>query len=462
MIMLRKFHNDGRGAVFVEKLIVTIPVLLTFFLGWELAEVGAASLVVQRASAAAGRAAMVVLPDDPAYYADEPRESYAGARRAEVELAAGMVLSAIPKLSDDFEVDVSQPPQGFGKIDVTVRAPYECGSVGLICGMGERLALSATTTHAYHGAKYDYSVPAGADTGVGSTTQALTAQVRSADGPVEVGLATQGLGGTGFKCGKDNGLNAYQGNNTNDGVHIGKQRTNSQYGQGISEEALKYRCAARKKGKDVGGGNVAVIKYRCGGETKFVAAPSNGSAHSEREVYQAYLDKRTEDEDNMGADCKILELYTEREPCDDGANCSTFLTGAFAQQEGLTPTQASGLVSFDFSYNPKRSVDVPNDSYYASKKSACTDVRAELKKGADACKKPPGKRLTCQQVAQQAKEYGVDGTQLSECLEFLQAKEDFARRGPRKEYEKQTKKTLREATKKCSSVNFNKYLDDIK
>src|SRR6188768_1377485 len=94
----REVLSNERGAVFVEKLIVYLPLLLTFFLGWELAELGAASIMVQRACAAAGRAAMVVLPDDPVFYDGEPVHSYSGMRRDDIELAAGMILSANPKL----------------------------------------------------------------------------------------------------------------------------------------------------------------------------------------------------------------------------------------------------------------------------------------------------------------------------------------------------------------------------
>jgi hypothetical protein len=458
---MKRLAGDSRGAVFVEKLIVTIPVLLTFFLGWELAEVGAASLVVQRASAAAGRAAMVVLPDDPAYYAGEPPDSYSGARRADVELAAGMVLSAIPKLSDDFEVDVTQPPHGFGKIDVTVRAPYECGSVGLICGLGERLALSATTTHAYHGAQYEYTTPAAADTVVGSTAQALTGQMRSDDGPIEVGLATQGLNGSGFQCGADNALNAYLGENKNDGVHLGTQRTNSKYGDGTSAEAVKYRCAQAANKKDVGAGNLAVIKYKCGNVTDFVVAPSNSNtnSHSEPEVYKKYVARKNQLQEN--ADCQIEEFYSEREPCDDGANCSSWFSTQFAKDEGLSPSEIGNLISFDFSYNPKREVDVPSDPYYASKKKACTQVRADIKKQAKQCGGgDPGKTTSCKQVEQLAQAYGLRSSKVSDCLEFLQAKEDFARRGPRAEFEKDTKKKLRDASKDCSGVDFKKYLND--
>jgi hypothetical protein len=148
------------GAVFVEKLIAYLPLLLTFFATWELAELCAASLVVERASAAAGRAAVVVLPDDPAFYGGEDVDQYAGARRQDIELAATLVLSALPRLDADVQVDVSDPPVGVGPIDVTVTAQYSCGLVSLICGGDGAIELTSTTTHTHHGAHYPYSSPA--------------------------------------------------------------------------------------------------------------------------------------------------------------------------------------------------------------------------------------------------------------------------------------------------------------
>jgi hypothetical protein len=154
----RRHLGDARGAVFVEKLIVYLPLMMTFFGAWELAELGAAKLVVQRACAAAGRAAMVVLPDDPVFYDDEPVGSYDGQRRADIELAAGMILSAVPRLREDFVVDVSGAPSDTtGTIDVTVTAPYDCGLVSLVCGDDDSIELTAASTHQYHGAKYAYS-----------------------------------------------------------------------------------------------------------------------------------------------------------------------------------------------------------------------------------------------------------------------------------------------------------------
>src|SRR6478752_1790726 len=61
-------RDDTRGAVIVEKLIAYFPTLLFFFATWQVAEMYTAKLIVDRAASAAGRAAAVVLADDPFFY----------------------------------------------------------------------------------------------------------------------------------------------------------------------------------------------------------------------------------------------------------------------------------------------------------------------------------------------------------------------------------------------------------
>ncbi len=166
----KRDFRDSRGAVFLEKLIAYAPLLLLFFMGFQLAELSAAKLVVGRACAAAARAAAVVLPDDPAFYDDVAVHVFEGARRDDVHLAAAIILSAAPQLGGDFDVQVSDPPiEEFGPIDVTVSATYHCGGITLICGLDGIASLSATTTAAYHRAEYQYEVLAG------TATQALVA-----------------------------------------------------------------------------------------------------------------------------------------------------------------------------------------------------------------------------------------------------------------------------------------------
>ena len=157
---------DQQGAAFVEELIVILPLLLTSFSTWELAEYAAAKLVVQRASSAAGRAAVVVLPDEPSYYDGEALDSCSGLRRTDIERAAAMVLSALPRFTEDFDVSVDNiPDKGVGQIDFTVEATYDRGTVSLICGGGGVTALTATTSRAYQGAAYDQAKNANMDCG---------------------------------------------------------------------------------------------------------------------------------------------------------------------------------------------------------------------------------------------------------------------------------------------------------
>ncbi len=151
--------GDPRGAIFLEKLIVYTPLLLLFFLGFQLAEVSAAQLVVRRASSAAARAAAVVLPDDPVFYDGIAVNAFEGPRKDDIYLSAAMILSAAPQLGHDFDVSVSETQSSdFGPVDVTVEATYHCGGVSLLCGLDGFLSLEATTRQAYHRAQYDYEL----------------------------------------------------------------------------------------------------------------------------------------------------------------------------------------------------------------------------------------------------------------------------------------------------------------
>jgi hypothetical protein len=70
---VRAVLEDDRGAVYVEFLLVFMPVFLFFLAVVELGFVYAGKLVVQHAATRAARAAAVILDDDPARYRGEPR-----------------------------------------------------------------------------------------------------------------------------------------------------------------------------------------------------------------------------------------------------------------------------------------------------------------------------------------------------------------------------------------------------
>jgi hypothetical protein len=140
---------DTRGTVRLESLVASLPLLLAFFALWELGELLAVRAVVQRASEAAGREAAVALPGDPASYDGEPRFSFAGARRADIELAAGLVLASVPGLTAHFDVAVGRLPPHASSVAVTVRARHACSAISLLCGADSALELSASREHAF-------------------------------------------------------------------------------------------------------------------------------------------------------------------------------------------------------------------------------------------------------------------------------------------------------------------------
>jgi Flp pilus assembly protein TadG len=69
------FVRDARGAVYVEFLLVFLPVFLLFLGILELGFLYTGRLVAQHAATRAARAAVVILDDDPAFYGGEARDT---------------------------------------------------------------------------------------------------------------------------------------------------------------------------------------------------------------------------------------------------------------------------------------------------------------------------------------------------------------------------------------------------
>jgi hypothetical protein len=151
-------RHDTRGAVAVEYLVAFLPVMLCFASVWQIADLYAAHLIVQRAASAAGRAATVVLPDDPYYYDEVEVDSDSGARRAQIELAADLVLRASPRILDNPTVGISGA-SGEGPLTATIRATYRCfpGWGIAVCGADGRKTVRGRAEYPYHGASYQYS-----------------------------------------------------------------------------------------------------------------------------------------------------------------------------------------------------------------------------------------------------------------------------------------------------------------
>jgi hypothetical protein len=177
--------SDQRGAIYVETLIAFLPVF-AFFLGTlQLADASVAQLVVQHASTTAARAAVVVLPDDGAYYNDRENadlHKFKGARRLDVERAADLVLRANPRLHAN-GANVSLNQADYAERDdliATVRVRYHC-LIPALCGTG--IDLDAESKLVYQGAKFVYE----SNTGLidNAFSQARNDTQRSMDDPTD-------------------------------------------------------------------------------------------------------------------------------------------------------------------------------------------------------------------------------------------------------------------------------------
>jgi Flp pilus assembly protein TadG len=149
-----------RGAVMVEYLIAFLPVFFLFATAFQVADLYAGHLIVQRAASAAGRAASVVLPDDPDFYGGTAVGSFSGARRADIERAAAWVLTAAPRFWNEAQNDLNGlevTADGRESVVVRVTAEYRCYPLGiLVCGPDGVQTVSAAARYPYQGARYCY------------------------------------------------------------------------------------------------------------------------------------------------------------------------------------------------------------------------------------------------------------------------------------------------------------------
>lgn len=88
-------RRGNTGAVYVEFLIVFLPLFVLFMSLVQLAFVSVANLVTKHAAVTACRAAIVVLPDDPAFYGNVPVNKVDGERKAAILAAARTRLMAV-------------------------------------------------------------------------------------------------------------------------------------------------------------------------------------------------------------------------------------------------------------------------------------------------------------------------------------------------------------------------------
>ena len=117
-------------------------------------------MILKRAGLRWARAAVVVLPDDPAFYDGVAKDSFSGKRKEDIELAAAMILATSPHFSSDFKVEVPSGLKGSVPLTATVKASFYCfaGWVSLVCGPSGSRELTASSVYAYHGAAYSYDL----------------------------------------------------------------------------------------------------------------------------------------------------------------------------------------------------------------------------------------------------------------------------------------------------------------
>jgi hypothetical protein len=92
MIALR----DERGLVYLEFLIVFVPIWTFSLCIFQLIQIAQADLIVRHAAQAAARSASVVLPDDPNEYGGEPERSI-----ARNEVVMGSLPAQIARVSEE-------------------------------------------------------------------------------------------------------------------------------------------------------------------------------------------------------------------------------------------------------------------------------------------------------------------------------------------------------------------------
>ena len=111
-----KENRGTAGAVYVEFLIAFLPLFVMFMSLVQLAFVEVANLVTKNAAVTGVRAAVVVIPDDPAFYEGSKAYTTAGARKETIEAAVKARLLAV---ATEPEFEVRFPSTAGGDDDKT-------------------------------------------------------------------------------------------------------------------------------------------------------------------------------------------------------------------------------------------------------------------------------------------------------------------------------------------------------
>ncbi len=146
--------TDERGSTYLETLIA-LPVIFAVFVALTMfSRLCVGHLIAMRAASAGARAAVVILPDDPAYYGKEG----AASKQDCVKEAVRRVLFVYPFFKlDDFSVEISGAQSEWAPTTVKVTAKFDCHAFigsnkffgSLLCGNDRIATFQTEATLAY-------------------------------------------------------------------------------------------------------------------------------------------------------------------------------------------------------------------------------------------------------------------------------------------------------------------------
>ena len=165
---MKRLRQDTRAAIYVEFLIAFLPMFIFFMCLLQMAGIHVAKLDALHAAETGVRAAIVVLPDDPAQYGNVTVGSIDGKRRDDIVKAASLPLTAVRSIAG---IKVTFPTSAGGDDDrsqvgrddlvrVKVSVIYRCTipiAKYFVCDAGSTTRkLTAEAALPNQGADYSY------------------------------------------------------------------------------------------------------------------------------------------------------------------------------------------------------------------------------------------------------------------------------------------------------------------
>jgi hypothetical protein len=160
----RRARVGTKGAVYVEFLIAFIPLFTFFMCMVQISFLRVAQLVNRHAAVVAARAAIVILPDDPAGYGGEAVGAGTGQRLDAITRAAKSALMAVtatpaPKVTLTGGSGGTANFGNDGLVKVKVEFEYTClvpVAAQIACGLDKKVTFVAEATMPIQGALYEY------------------------------------------------------------------------------------------------------------------------------------------------------------------------------------------------------------------------------------------------------------------------------------------------------------------